>query len=34
MRHDVTLWPWPGDERDVYVRIISDIVTGRRIERR
>jgi len=34
MRHDVTLWPWPGDDRDVYVRIIPDIVTGRRIERR
>ena len=32
MRHDVTLWPWPGDDRDVYVRIIPDIVTGRRIE--
>jgi hypothetical protein len=34
LRHDVTLWPWPGDGRDVYVRIIPDVVTGRRIESR
>jgi hypothetical protein len=31
---DAALWPWPGGDRDVYVRIIPDTVTGRRIERR
>jgi hypothetical protein len=32
VRHDATIWPWPGGDRDVYVRIIPDTVTGRRIE--
>jgi hypothetical protein len=26
------LWPWPGGDRDVHVRIIPDQITGRRIE--
>jgi len=27
-------WPWPGGDRDVYVRAIPDVITGRRIESR
>jgi transcriptional regulator with XRE-family HTH domain len=34
IRRDATLWPWPGGDRDVYVRIIPDTITGRRIESR
>ena len=34
IRRDTTLWPWPGGDRDVYVRIIPDTITGRRIESR
>ena len=32
VRRDVTIWPWPGGERDVYVRIIPDRITGLRID--
>ena len=32
VQRDTTIWPWPGDDRDVYVRIIPDTITGRRIE--
>ena len=32
VRRDAAIWPWPGGERDVYVRIIPDTITGRRIE--
>ena len=32
VRRDTAVWPWPGGDRDVYVRIIPDRVTGRRIE--
>jgi len=32
VRHDAVIWPWPGGDRDVYVRIIPDTITGRRIE--
>jgi transcriptional regulator with XRE-family HTH domain len=32
VRRDAALWPWPGGDRDVYVRIIPDSITGRRIE--
>ena len=34
MQSDVALWPWPGGDRDIYVRIIPDTITGRRIESR
>jgi len=34
IRRDTDLWPWPGDDRDIYVRIIPDTITGRRIESR
>ena len=34
VRHDAAIWPWPGDDRDVYVRLIPDVITGRRIESR
>jgi transcriptional regulator with XRE-family HTH domain len=34
IRQDAAIWPWPGDDRDVYVRIIPDKISGRRIERR
>jgi transcriptional regulator with XRE-family HTH domain len=32
VRRDTTLWPWPGGDRDVHVRIIPDRITGLRIE--
>ena len=34
VQRDATIWPWPGGDRDVYVRIITDTITGRRIESR
>ena len=34
IRRDTRLWPWPGGDREVYVRIIPDTITGRRIESR
>ena len=34
MQHDATIWPWPGDDRDLYVRIIPATISGRRIENR
>jgi nitroimidazol reductase NimA-like FMN-containing flavoprotein (pyridoxamine 5'-phosphate oxidase superfamily) len=34
LQEDAVLWPWPGGEREVYVRIIPSQVTGRRIELR
>jgi transcriptional regulator with XRE-family HTH domain len=34
VRRDAAIWPWPGGDRDVYVRIIPDTITGRRIESR
>jgi Pyridoxamine 5'-phosphate oxidase len=34
VRHDASIWPWPGGGRDVYVRVIPDTITGRRIESR
>ena len=32
LQEDVVIWPWPGGEREVYVRIITSEITGRRIE--
>ncbi len=32
IRRDALIWPWPGGDRDVYVRIMPDKITGRRIE--
>jgi nitroimidazol reductase NimA-like FMN-containing flavoprotein (pyridoxamine 5'-phosphate oxidase superfamily) len=32
LQEDVAIWPWPGGEREVYVRILPDRITGRRIE--
>ena len=32
VRRETALWPWPGNDRDIYVRIIPDKITGRRIE--
>ena len=34
VRRDAAIWPWPGGDRDVYVRVIPDTITGRRIESR
>jgi nitroimidazol reductase NimA-like FMN-containing flavoprotein (pyridoxamine 5'-phosphate oxidase superfamily) len=34
IRREAALWPWAGDDRDVYVRITPDTITGRRIESR
>ncbi len=34
VRRDASIWPWPGGDRDVYVRVIPDTITGRRIESR
>ena len=32
LQEDAVVWPWPGGEREVYVRIIPSQITGRRIE--
>jgi hypothetical protein len=32
VRRDAAVWPWPGDDRDVYVRILPTHITGRRIQ--
>ena len=32
LQEDAEVWPWPGGEREVYVRIIPTHITGRRIE--
>lgn len=34
LREDAAVWPWPGGEREVYVRITPREITGRRIELR
>ena len=34
VRRDAAIWPWPGGDRDIYVRIVPDTITGRRIESR
>jgi nitroimidazol reductase NimA-like FMN-containing flavoprotein (pyridoxamine 5'-phosphate oxidase superfamily) len=34
MQEDAAVWPWPGGEREVYVRIMPERITGRRIEAR
>jgi hypothetical protein len=34
VREAVTATPWPGGERDVYVRIVPDQISGRRISAR
>jgi threonine dehydrogenase-like Zn-dependent dehydrogenase len=31
LRRDAAIWPWPGGDRDVYVRILPGTVTGRRL---
>jgi transcriptional regulator with XRE-family HTH domain len=32
VRRGAAIWPWPGGDRDIYVRIVPDTITGRRIE--
>jgi hypothetical protein len=32
LQEDAVIWPRPGGEREVYVRIIPSQITGRRIE--
>jgi transcriptional regulator with XRE-family HTH domain len=32
LQQDAVVWPWPGGEREVYVRILPSQITGRRIE--
>ena len=32
VQEGAAVWPWPGGEREVYVRIIPDTITGRRVE--
>jgi transcriptional regulator with XRE-family HTH domain len=34
IQRDTDLWPWPGDDRDIYLRIVPHRITGRRIESR
>ena len=34
LQEDAAVWPWPGGEREVYVRIVPREITGRRIELR
>ena len=31
LRGNVAVWPWPGGDREVYVRITPERITGRRI---
>jgi transcriptional regulator with XRE-family HTH domain len=31
LRRDAAIWPWPGGDRDVYVRILPGTITGRRL---
>jgi hypothetical protein len=33
VQREAAIWPWPGGDHDVHVRIVPDKVTGRRIER-
>jgi nitroimidazol reductase NimA-like FMN-containing flavoprotein (pyridoxamine 5'-phosphate oxidase superfamily) len=32
LREAAAVWPWPGGEREAYVRIVPDRITGRRVE--
>lgn len=32
LREDAGVWPWPGGDREVYVRILPSQITGRRVE--
>lgn len=32
LQEDAVVWPWPGGQREVYVRIVPSQITGRRIE--
>jgi nitroimidazol reductase NimA-like FMN-containing flavoprotein (pyridoxamine 5'-phosphate oxidase superfamily) len=34
LQEDAAVWPWAGGEREVYVRILPNQITGRRIELR
>ncbi len=34
VREEATILPWPGGDRDVYVRIVPDQISGRRISAR
>ena len=34
LQEDAAVWPWPGGEREVYVRIVPSEISGRRIELR
>ena len=32
LQEEAAVWPWAGGDREVYVRIIPDTITGRRVE--
>ena len=34
LQEQAAIWPWPGGEREVYVRIFPSQITGRRIQTR
>jgi hypothetical protein len=34
MRREALIRPWADGDREVYVRIVPDLITGRRIETR
>jgi len=34
IQDDAAVWPWPGGDREVYLRIIPNRITGRRIQGR
>jgi hypothetical protein len=34
LQEDAVVWPWPGGEGEVYVRIVPREITGGRIELR
>lgn len=34
MQDEAVLWPWPGGDREVYIRVTPEQISGRRIETR
>ena len=34
LQEEAAVWPWAGGDREVYLRIIPDTITGRRVEAR
>jgi hypothetical protein len=34
MQDEAMVWPWPGGDREIYIRIMPEQISGRRIETR